>query len=379
MSLFTEEHETFRQTVRRYVTEVVNPQVVGWEQAGMMPLHDLFREMSGHGFLGLEYRSEDGGQGADHLFTLILAEEFGRADHGSLPMALGVQVAMATPSLAEFGSAELRSRYLMPALRGEQVASIAVTEPDAGSDVAGITTRARRDGDDLVITGTKMYITNALQADWLCLLARTSDEGGYHGMSQIVVPTDTPGFSVARKLDKLGMRASDTGLLSFDDVRVPIGNVIGEMGRGFQQQMAQFIVERMWGVYNSVGAAERALERTREYARQRHAFGRPILANQYVQYTLAELAAEVDLLKVYALDIARRFEAGENVDRAATIAKLKSARVHRQVADWAMQFHGGIGYMEETWTSRFFRDSRLSSIGAGADEVMLRVLAGMDG
>src|SRR3954470_16130253 len=232
---FTDEQEQFRQVVRDFVQKEVNPHIPGWEAAGMMPLHELFSAMGELGFLGLEYDPAYDGQGSDHLSTQILAEEFGRCDHGSLPMALGVQVAMATPSLHDFGTPEQKAQFLAPALRGEMVASIAVTEPDAGSDVAGVRTRAVRDGDEWVINGSKMYITNSLQADWLCLLARTSDEGGYRGMSQIVVPTDAPGFEVSRKLDKLGMRASDTGLLSFTDCRVPVSNTIGEIGRGFQQ------------------------------------------------------------------------------------------------------------------------------------------------
>ncbi len=376
---FTDEHDQFRQLVRSFVTKEVNPHIPQWEREGMMPLHDLFAQMAELGFLGLEYDPTYGGQGADHLFTLILAEEFGRSDHGSLPMALGVQVDMATPSLHSFGTTDLKERYLAPALAGRMVASIAVTEPDAGSDVAGLRTRAERDGDEWVINGAKMYITNALQADWLCLLARTSDEGGYRGMSQIIVPTDTPGFEVAQKLDKLGMRASDTGLLHFTDCRVPVTNTIGEIGRGFQQQMTQFVVERMWGTYGAVGACLSALEKTRAYVRERQAFGGPLAANQYVQFRLAELAAEVDLLRTYNTVCAQTYARGEDTRRQATIAKFKAGRLAREVADWCLQFHGGIGYMEETWTARFFRDNRLTGIGGGADEVMLRVLAQMDG
>jgi citronellyl-CoA dehydrogenase len=264
-------------------------------------------------------------------------------------------------------------------LRGEQVCSIAVTEPDAGSDVASIRTRAVRDGDEWVINGSKMYITNALQADWLCLLARTSDEEGYGGMSQIIVPTHVEGFDVSRKLDKLGMRASDTGLLSLTDVRVPVANTIGEVGSGFQQQMAQFVIERMWGAYGTAAACQLALDRTKAYLGERVVFGKPLLKHQYVQFKLAELAAEVDMLREYNLVIAERHSAGEDVTRMATIAKLKAGRLHREVADWCLQFHGGIGYMSETWTTRFLRDGRLIAIGAGADEVMLQVLARLDG
>lgn len=379
MSPFGEEHREFRRVVRRFVEHEINPRVDQWEAAGMMPLNELMVEMAKLGLIGLEYDPAYGGQGADHLFTVILAEELGRADHGSVGMAVGVQVAMATPSLHRYGTPKLKQRYLAPALSGEMVCSIAVTEPDAGSDVAAIRTRAVRDGDEWVINGQKMYITNALQADWLCLLVRTSDEGGFRGMSQIVVPTGVEGFEVSRKLDKLGMRASDTGLLSFADVRVPVDHTIGTVGMGFQQQMEQFVIERMWGSYSAVGGMERALGRTREYLAQRVVFGRPLLHNDYVRYRLAELAAEVDLLKHYNYAAAEAYARGEDPTRFATIAKLKAGRLSREVADWCLQLHGGIGYMEETWTARYYRDTRLLGIGAGSDETMLQVLARIDG
>lgn len=376
---FTTEHEHFRRVVREFVRNEVNPKVDAWEAEEEMPLHDVFKQMADLGFLGLEYDAAYGGQEADHLFTVVLAEEFGKADHGSIQMALGVQTNMATPSLHRFGSESLKERYLAPAIRGEMVAAVAVTEPDAGSDVAAIRTRAERDGDELVINGSKMYITNGLKADWLCLLARTSDEGGYRGMSQIVVPTHLPGFEVSRKLDKLGMRASDTGLLAFSDMRVPVTNIIGEEGAGFQQQMAQFVVERMWANYAAAPAMEQALQRTRDYLAERVVFGKPLLKNNYIQYRLAELAAEVDMLKEYNYVCAEAHARGDDATRYATIAKYKGGRLSREVADWCLQFHGGIGYMEETWTTRFLRDMRLMSIGAGSDETMLQVLARLDG
>ena len=269
-------------------------------------------------------------------------------------MAIGVQTMMATPSLATFGTEELKQRYLAPAIRGEQVAAIGVTEPDAGSDVAAIRTRAVRDGDEWVINGRKLYITNGVQADWVCLLARTSDvpDGAprHRGMSQLIVPTDSPGFRVSRKLDKLGQRSSDTAELALDDVRIPVANTIGTEGRGFQQQMAQFVVERMFAAYTAVGSQQRALDRTRDYLRQRTTFGQPLIANQYIAFRLAELAAEVDLLRQYNYATAEAYMRGENTTRQATIAKLKAGRLSREVADACMQFHGGIGYMEETWT-----------------------------
>ncbi len=365
--------------VRRYLEQKINPHVDEWEQTEMMPLHEIFADMAKLGILGLEYDPAYAGQGADHLFTVVLCQELGRVTHGSFPMALGVHVAMATPSLHAHGSEELKQEYLAPAMRGETVCGVAVTEPEAGSDVAGIRTHARRDGDDWVINGSKMFITNAVQADWLCTLVRTSPEGGYRGMSQIIIPTDAPGFRVDRKLDKLGMRASDTGLLTFEDVRVPVRNTIGEIGRGFQQQMSQFVMERMFAAYSAPISCAMQLELTRDYAKQRKVFGQPLTANQYLQYTYAELAARTDLLRVYTETTGRSYQDGQDVTRMATIAKLEAGRLSRQVADWCLQVHGGMGYMTETWTSRAFRDSRLLSIGGGADEVMLRVLSLMDG
>ena len=259
------------------------------------------------------------------------------------------------------------------------VGALAITEPDAGSDVAGTRTRAVRDGDDWVITGRKMWITNGSQADWICLLARTVEPGeephyGYQGMSQIIVPTATAGFSVARTIEKMGNHSSDTAELVLDEVRVPVANTVGQVGLGFQQQMMQFQDERLMGCYLAISAARRALERTAVYLKDRHAFGKPLLANQALRYRLAELHADTDVLHEYCHSAAARYTAGEDVSQMATIAKLKVGRLVREIADAAVQFHGGMGYAEEMWVSRYFRDSRLMSIGGGADEVMLRII-----
>ncbi|WP_208027937.1 acyl-CoA dehydrogenase family protein [Rhabdothermincola sediminis] len=382
MVAFTDEHEMFRQTVRDVVEREINPHADDWERAGSFPAHDLFPKLGALGILGLEYDPAYGGQGADHLFTVVYGEEMGRCETGGVAMAVSVQTDMATPALHRFGSEELKRRFLAPAIRGEMVAAIAVTEPDAGSDVAGLRTRAVRDGDEWLINGTKLYITNGTQADWLCLLARTSDEGGHRGMSQIIVPTSTEGVSVSRRLDKLGQRSSDTAELSFVDVRVPVDHTIGTIGRGFQQQMAQFQNERLIASYMAVGNLGLALERTIAYVRERQAFGRSLADNQWIQFKLAELLAEVDLLRHYNYACAQAIVDGADqltITRMASIAKLKAGRLQRQVADTCIQFHGGIGYMEETWTARYFRDSRLLSIGGGADEVMLRILAQLEG
>jgi citronellyl-CoA dehydrogenase len=376
---FTADHEAFRQAARGVLEREVTPHADEWEQAGIFPAHELFKALGTAGLLGLEYGPAYGGQGADHSYTVVLGEELGRMGCAGVAMAIAVQNDMATPSLHSHGSEELKQRYLAPAMRGELVAAIAVTEPDAGSDVAGLRTRAERDGDDWVINGSKLYITNGTQADWLCLLARTSGEGGYRGMSQIVFPTSTPGFAVSRKLRKLGNKSSDTAELSFTDARVPVRNTIGEIGRGFQQQMAQFQNERMIAAYMAVGGMERALSLTAAYLRDRQTFGAPLLSRQYVQFRLAELAADLDTLKHYNYACAEAYLAGQDTTRFATIAKLKAGRLHREIADTCLQFHGGFGYMEESWVSRYFRDSRLMSIGGGSDEVMLSILARLDG
>ena len=376
---FTPEHDAFRATIRGFVENEINPHCDEWEAAGIFPAHELFPKLAKLGAFGLEVDPAYDGQGADATFTLVLGEELGRADCAGVPLSIAVQVGMATPALYKFGTEELKQKYLAPALRGEQVAAIAVSEADAGSDVAGIRTRAVSDGDDWLITGRKMWITNGTQADWLCLLARTSDEGGFQGMSLIVVPTATPGFSVGRKIDKMGNRSSDTAELVFDEVRVPKANTIGEIGRGFQQQMAQFQDERLIGAFMSVASARRALDRTKEYLQERTAFGKPLLANQALQYRLAELYADVDLVQTYCRVAAFRAAEGENVTREATVAKLKCGRLQREVADTCVQFHGGMGYAEEMWPARYYRDARLTSIGGGADEVMLRVLSMLEG
>lgn len=377
--MFSAEHEQFRLVVRRLVQERLDPFVDEWEAAGIFPAHEVFRQFGDVGALGLEYSPDVGGQGADHSFTVVLAEELGRCDAGGPTTALAVQAAMATPALARFGSTELQQRFLVPAVAGSAVAAVAISEPDAGSDVAGIRTRAVPDGDSWVITGRKLWITNGAQADWVCLLARTSDDGGHRGMSLIIVPTDVPGFSVGRRIEKLGQHSSDSAELVLDGVRVPMSHTVGEVGRGFSMQMAQFQDERLFIAYMAAAAARRALDRTADYLAQRVAFGEPLLANRYLQYSLAELVAEVDLLQGYLRHTAARYVAGREVTREATIAKLKAGRLSRQVADACLQFHGGMGYAEEMWTARYLRDARATAIAGGADEVMLRVIAQLEG
>ncbi len=376
---FTEEHEMFRQTVRAFVEKEINPHADEWEAAGIFPAHDLFKKMGDLGFLGLNYSEEYGGANADYWYTVVFAEELARANCGGVPMGIVVHTDMCTPALAAHGSHELKKKYLEPSIRGELVGAIAVSEPDAGSDVASIRTRAEKDGDDYIITGSKIFITNGTQADWLCLLARTSNEPGFRGMSLIIVPTNTPGFSVGRKLRKLGNHSSDTGELVFDRVRVPQSNRIGPEGQGFILQMQQFQKERLIGSIMAHSGAERTVRETIRYTQERHAFGRPLIDNQWIHFKLCELLTEIEALRQLNYHCARMLMAGQDITKETSMAKLKAGRLSREVADTCLQFYGGMGYMEETPISRHFRDSRLLSIGGGADEIMLGIIAKYEG
>jgi citronellyl-CoA dehydrogenase len=376
---FTHEHEMFRGMVRRFVEEEINPYVDEWEQAGIFPGHALFKKMGDLGLLGLTYPEEYGGLGLDFSYTVVFCEELGKADCGGVPMGITVHSDMCTPALAEHGSHELKQQFLAPAIRGEMIGCIGVTEPDAGSDVAAIRTRAVADGADWVINGRKLYITNGTQADWVCLLARTSDEGGYRGMSLIIVPTTTPGFSVSRKLKKLGNWCSDTAELALDNVRVPKANTIGPEGMGFILQMQQFQRERLVGTITSYAGMERTVRSTIAYTKQRSTFGQPLIDNQVIHFRMAELLTEIEMLKTFCYAAADKMIAGEDVTLMASMAKLKAGRLAREVADSCLQYYGGMGYMEETPISRAFRDSRLLSIGGGADEIMLGIICKYEG
>ncbi len=376
---FNDEHEMFRQTVRRFVEQEINPHVDEWEEAGIFPAHELFKKMGDLDLLGLTYPEEYGGLGLDFWYTVVFCEELGRANCSGVPMGITVHTDMCTPALAHFGSHELKKQFLEPSIRGEYVGCIGVSEPDAGSDVAAIRTRAVADGDDWVITGRKLYITNGTQADWVCLLARTSDEGGYRGMSLIVVPTKTPGFSVSRKLRKLGNHSSDTAELVLDGVRVPKANTIGDEGMGFILQMQQFQRERLVGAILAYSQCERMVRETIAYTSERRAFGQPLINNQVIHFRMAELLTEIELLRQLCYHCTRKYVAGYDITREASMAKLKAGRLSREVADSCLQYYGGMGYMEETPISRAFRDSRLLSIGGGADEVMLGIIAKLEG
>ncbi len=368
-----------RAAVRAFVVAELDPHADAWEKAGIWPARDVLRKMGQLGFLGLSYDEALGGGGADYSFNAVFLEELGRAVPMGATLGICVHTDMSTPALARHGSEALKQRWLKPAIAGEIVTSIAVSEPDSGSDVASLKTSAVIDGDDLLINGSKMWITNGAQADLLCLLARTSPGSGFGGMSLIAVPTTTAGFSVSRKLDKLGLRDSDTAILSFDNVRVPRSNVIGEPGMGFQYQMQQFQRERLAMVLMSLGSMERAITLTKNYVRERKAFGKPLGHNQYVYFELSKLISEIEALRYLAYECVRLYASGQDMTRLASMAKLRSGLLSRQVADTCVQFHGGMGYVEEYPIARYFRDIRLWAIGGGADEVMMEVIAKFEG
>jgi len=371
---YTEQHTQIQDTMQKFIETEINPYVDEWEKAEIFPAHEVFGKMGKLGLLGINKPVEYGGMGLDYTYEMAAAEALSHIRCGGVPMAIGVQTNMATPALARYGSDELRREFLEPAISGEYVASIGVSEVGAGSDVASIKTTARKDGDDYVINGSKMWITNSTQADFICLLANTSEGTGHRNKSLIVVPTKTKGFGITRKLKKAGMNSSDTAQIFFDDVRVPQRYRIGEEGMGFIYQMQQFQEERMWA-----GAGWKKslyiLAETIEYLRERQAFGKPLLHNQYIYFKLAELKTEVEAIGALFHKCVAEYAQGKDVLELASMVKLKGARVAREVADWCVQFWGGMGYLEETRVNRFWRDTRLGSIGGGADEVMMGIIA----
>ena len=371
---FTPEHEELKRTIERFVEQELNPHVDEWEEAGIFPAHDVFRKLGELGLLGLTKPETYGGAGLDYSYSVLMAETLGNTRCGGVPMAIGVQTDMATPALARFGSDELRAEFLAPAIAGTAVACIGVSEPGAGSDVASIRTTARKDGDDYVINGGKLWITNGTQADWMCCLANTSDGSPHRNKSLIIVPMRSKGVSVERKLRKIGMNSSDTAQIHFDDVRVPRRHLIGEEGHGFTYQMLQFQEERLWGAANALMGLDHAVRDTIEYTRSRQIFGRPVLDNQVVHFTLAELQTEIEALRALVYRATELYVAGRDVTQLASMAKLKAGRLTREVADKCLQYWGGMGYTWENPVSRLYRDGRLASIGGGADEVMLSIL-----
>ena len=379
---YTHEHLEVQKTLKRFIDEHINPHVDEWEAAEIFPAHEVFKGLGKLGLLGLTKPEAYGGAGLDYSYAMAMAETLGHIECGGVPMAIGVQTDMCTPALARFGSDELKREFLAPAIAGDMVGCIGVSEPGAGSDVAGIKSVARKDGDDYVISGQKMWITNSLQADWMCMLVNTSDGPQHKNKSLVMVPMRdgpngklTKGIEVARKIRKIGMHSSDTGLIYFDEVRVPQRNLIGVEGQGFIYQMQQFQEERLWAGANALLALDGCIRETIDYARQRQMFGATLLDQQWVQFKLVELQTEVEALRALTWAAGERYIAGDDVLQWASMAKLKAGRLTREVADTCLQFWGGMGFTLDNRISRLYRDGRLASIGGGADEVMMGIIA----
>ena len=379
---FTPEHRALADTVSRFVAHEINPFVAEWEAAETYPAHKVLKKLGNLGLLGLKYPEEFGGAGLDFSYSMVMAEALGGAACGGVPMSIGVHTDMCTPALARFGSDELRKEWLVPSIAGDMVGCLGVSEVGGGSDVAAVKTRAQAEGADYLINGSKMWITNGLQADWCCLLANTSDlaAGGspHKNKSLIIVPMDAPGIS-RQKIKKIGMNSSDTAQLFFDNVRVPRRYLIGQEGMGFAFQMLQFQEERLFGAASSLKSMDNLIDLTIEYTRSRKTFGKSVLDNQVVHFRLAELRTEVAALRALTYHAVELYIGGQDVTKLASMAKLKCGRLVREVADSCLQYWGGMGFTFDNPISQAYRDSRLVSIGGGADEIMLGIICKLEG
>ena len=372
--IFTDEHDQLRESIRRFAETELAPHAEEWEETTFPDW--VFHRMGELGFLGLSYPEEYGGQGGDYYSNIVLAEEIGAARSGGLAMGIAVHTDMATPPVHLFGTEEQKQRYLVPSIKGERISCLGITEPDAGSDVAGIRTRAVRDEGtgEWVINGSKTYITNGHRADYIVLVTKTDPDAGYDGFTLFLVDMDLPGVVREKKLEKLGMHASDTALLAFNDVRVPDHAILGEVGKGFYHIMWELQGERLIGAAGCVAGAQRAFDKTREYALERKAFGREIGHFQVIRHKFAEMATKIESARQMVYTTAWRFNNGEYPVREISMAKLHASRVAVEVADECIQIHGGAGYMKEYGIERVWRDMRLNRIGAGTDEIMLDVI-----
>ena len=377
---WTHEHLEIQKTLKRFIDAEINPHVDEWEAAEIFPAHEVFKKLGNLGLLGLTKPEAHGGAGLDYSYGLAMAEALGHIHCGGIPMAIGVQTDMCTPALARFGSEELQREFLAPAIAGDMVGCIGVSEPGAGSDVSGIKTVARKDGDDYVITGQKMWITNSLQADWMCMLVNTGEGPAHKNKSLVMVPLREggklrPGIEVAKKIRKIGMNASDTGLLYFDEVRVPQRNRIGAEGHGFIYQMQQFQEERLWAAASCLQSLSNCIGWTMEWAQERKLFGATLADQQWVQFRLAEMKTDLEALRALTYRACEMYVGGQDVLELASMGKLMAGRLNRTIPDGCLQFWGGMGFTWENKVSRMFRDGRLGSIGGGADEVMLGIIA----
>ncbi|QDG53745.1 acyl-CoA dehydrogenase [Persicimonas caeni] len=370
---FTEEHEMFRKQVRNFAEKELAPHADEWEEQRSFP-RELFKTMGDLGFLGARYPVEVGGVGGDIWHTAVFCEEMPRCEMAGLTLAMLVQSNMATPIINEIGTDEQKEEFLTPAIKGEKIAALGVSEPGAGSDVAGMTTVAKKDGDDYVISGQKTWITNGTQADFITLAARTDRDNRYGGISLFLFPTDTPGFEVGKKLKKIGNRTSDTAELFFDECRIPSRYLLGNEGHGFYYIMQNFQGERLVGALTAVAGAQLMLDKTKEYLKERNAFGKSLMGFQVLRHRVVDCETELEATRQLTYHAADLFERGIPCQREISMAKLKGGDVAMDVIDKCLQMHGGMGYVEEGPVARAWRDTRLISIGGGTSEIMKEII-----
>ncbi|KAM9098846.1 probable acyl-CoA dehydrogenase 6 [Sarcophilus harrisii] len=371
---YTEQHRALREALHKIINKEINPFVDQWEEERIFPAHHVFKILGQAGFLGVNKATKYGGQGLDLTHQIAVAEELGNITGLGIAMAILLQTDMATPALERFGSEELKQQFLVPSIAGDYVACLGVSEPGAGSDVANIKTKAVPQRGDYIINGSKMWTTSGSQADWMCLLANTSAGPAHLNKSLLCLPMNLAGIHVSKKIEKLGTWASDTVQVFFEDVRVPRKFLIGEEGQGFRYQMLQFQEERMNSSALVLSPLTNIIQQTIEYARDRVLFNKRLLDNQVVHFRLAELATEVELLRSLLYRTVAQCMRGHDVTKLVSMAKLKAGRLSREVTDSCLQYWGGVGYTHQALVSRLFRDLRLVSIGAGADEVMLSII-----
>jgi acyl-CoA dehydrogenase len=370
---FGDEHRQLRDAIRRFVDTELRPHAEEWEDARWFP-NSVFHRMAELGYLGLKYPEEYGGEGGDDLHDAVLTEELPRAGSGGLSAGIGAHIGIATPPVFKFGTEDQKQRFLAPAIRGEKIAALGITEPGAGSDVAGIRTFARRVDGGYVVNGSKTFITNGVRADFMVTAVKTTAEGGHQGLSFLILEREMEGYSVSKKLEKMGWHASDTGELAFADVFVPEENLLGEENKGFYLIMANFQWERLLMALGAVGSMQGVLDRTIEYALERHAFGRPIGKHQAIRHRIAAMAVRLETSRALTYNALRLYHCGEDAVKEVTMAKLLTQRGAFEQADDALQIFGGAGYMKEYGIERACRDTRLGPIGGGTDEIMKEIL-----